>query len=174
MLRSTAARRTRRLPSTSCSSTTQPTSARATTSLLIVENDPHFAHFLFDIAHEHGFKAVVSGRGAVAIQIAREIKPAAITLDINLPDFDGWRVLDRLKDDPATRHIPVQIITTDEETEPRPAHGRDGRADQADQDQGIARRDVRPHEGGSTEPRDRNVLLIVESRRERPQRDRRS
>jgi CheY-like chemotaxis protein len=84
--------------------------------LLIVENDNNFAHFLFDLAHERGYKAVVVGRGAAAIQRAREIRPAAITLDINLPDFDGWRVLDRLKDDPATRHIPVQVITTDEET----------------------------------------------------------
>ncbi|HEV2296229.1 MAG TPA: response regulator, partial [Tepidisphaeraceae bacterium] len=84
--------------------------------LLIIENDPHFAHLLFDTAHEHGFKAVVSGRGAPSIALARNLKPAAISLDINLPDLDGWRVLDRLKDDPQTRHIPVQIITTDEET----------------------------------------------------------
>src|SRR5204863_945160 len=85
--------------------------------LLIVENDNSFAHVLFDMAHEHGFKAVVTARGAQAIVKARELRPAAITLDINLPDIDGWRVLDRLKDDPATRHIPVQIITTDEERE---------------------------------------------------------
>jgi signal transduction histidine kinase/HAMP domain-containing protein/DNA-binding response OmpR family regulator len=85
--------------------------------LLIVENDNNFAHFLFDLAHERGYKAVVAGRGAIAIAKARELKPAAITLDINLPDIDGWRVLNRLKDDPATRHIPVQIITTDEETQ---------------------------------------------------------
>jgi CheY-like chemotaxis protein len=84
--------------------------------LLIVENDNNFAHFLFDMAHERGFKAIVAGRGAEAIKKARELQPAAITLDINLPDIDGWRVLDRLKDDSTTRHIPVQIITTDEET----------------------------------------------------------
>jgi signal transduction histidine kinase/HAMP domain-containing protein/CheY-like chemotaxis protein len=85
--------------------------------LLIVENDNTFAHVLYDVAHEYGFKAVVTGRGAQAIAKARELQPAAITLDINLPDFDGWRVLDRLKDDATTRHIPVQIITTDEETQ---------------------------------------------------------
>ena len=85
--------------------------------LLIVENDTNFAHFLFEMAHEKSFKAVVAGRGAQAIALARQLSPAAITLDINLPDIDGWRVLDRLKDDIATRHIPVQIITTEEERE---------------------------------------------------------
>ncbi|HVS72659.1 MAG TPA: HAMP domain-containing protein [Phycisphaerae bacterium] len=83
--------------------------------LLIVENDVNFARFLLDTAHEHGFKAAVATRGAVAIGMARELKPAAITLDINLPDIDGWHVLNRLKDESTTRHIPVQIITTEEE-----------------------------------------------------------
>ena len=85
--------------------------------LLIVENDTHFARYLVDLGRESGFKAVVAPRGAAALKSARELKPHAITLDINLPDIDGWRVLDRLKDDLATRHIPVQIITTDEERE---------------------------------------------------------
>jgi HAMP domain-containing protein/signal transduction histidine kinase/CheY-like chemotaxis protein len=83
--------------------------------ILIVENDMNFARFLLEMAHENNFKAVVASRGSAALQIAREIIPAAITLDINLPDIDGWRILNRLKDDLATRHIPVQIITTDEE-----------------------------------------------------------
>jgi DNA-binding response OmpR family regulator len=83
--------------------------------LLIVENDVNFARFLLDTAHEHGFKAAVATRGAVAIGMARELKPVAITLDINLPDIDGWHVLNRLKDESTTRHIPVQIITTEEE-----------------------------------------------------------
>jgi CheY-like chemotaxis protein len=85
--------------------------------LLIVENDPSFARFLVDTGREHGFKTVVAGRGAAALQLARELRPHAITLDINLPDIDGWRVLNRLKDDPATRHIPVQMISTEEERE---------------------------------------------------------
>ena len=85
--------------------------------LLIVENDTHFARYLVEVAREHGYKAVVSTRGAAALKAARELKPATITLDINLPDIDGWRVLDRLKDDPATRHIPVQLVTTEEDRE---------------------------------------------------------
>jgi HAMP domain-containing protein/signal transduction histidine kinase/CheY-like chemotaxis protein len=83
--------------------------------LLVVENDPSFARILVEMAHERQMKAVVTSRGASALSLARELSPRAITLDINLPDIDGWRVLDRLKDDLVTRHIPVHIITTDEE-----------------------------------------------------------
>jgi HAMP domain-containing protein/signal transduction histidine kinase/CheY-like chemotaxis protein len=83
--------------------------------LLVVENDLSFAKILVEIAHENQMKAIVTSRGASAISLARDLSPRAITLDINLPDIDGWRVLDRLKDDMATRHIPVQVITTDEE-----------------------------------------------------------
>jgi HAMP domain-containing protein/signal transduction histidine kinase/CheY-like chemotaxis protein len=85
------------------------------TVLLVVENDANFARFLVDMAHENQMKAVVAARGAAAIMLAHEIAPHAITLDINLGDIDGWRVLDRLKDDLATRHVPVYVITTDEE-----------------------------------------------------------
>src|SRR5258706_1655469 len=67
-----------------------------------------------DLAHERGLKALVALRGSSAIYLAREYKPGAITLDINLPDVAGWTILDRLKHDPATRHIPVHIISGDE------------------------------------------------------------
>jgi HAMP domain-containing protein/signal transduction histidine kinase/CheY-like chemotaxis protein len=85
--------------------------------LLAVENDNHFARLLVDVGREQGFKVVVATRGSTALQMARKLSPTAISLDINLPDIDGWRVLNRLKDDIATRHIPVQIITTEEECE---------------------------------------------------------
>ena len=68
-----------------------------------------------DLAHDHGFKVLTTAFGAAALALARERQPDAITLDISLPDFDGWRVLDRLKHDLDTRHIPVFVITTDEE-----------------------------------------------------------
>jgi len=83
--------------------------------LLIVEDDITFARILMDMAHDRGLKALVALRGGTAISLAREFKPGAITLDINLPDIAGWTILDRLKHDPATRHIPVHVISGDED-----------------------------------------------------------
>jgi CheY-like chemotaxis protein len=85
--------------------------------LLIVEDDPAFASVLAEQGHERGFKVVVTTRGADALATARELRPDAITFDLGLPDLDGWRVLDRLKDDPATRHIPVYLISAADELE---------------------------------------------------------
>ncbi len=84
--------------------------------LLIVEHDPKFASVLVDMAHEKGFKALVTGSGEAALEAARTYKPDGITLDLQLPDMFGWSVLDRLKHDPATRHIPVHVISVDEST----------------------------------------------------------
>jgi signal transduction histidine kinase/CheY-like chemotaxis protein/HAMP domain-containing protein len=85
--------------------------------LLIVDNDTTFAKVLLETARARGFKGLVATMGAAALALAREYKPDAITLDICLPDIDGWRVLDRLKNDYDTRHLPVYVITTEEETE---------------------------------------------------------
>jgi hypothetical protein len=82
--------------------------------LLIVEDDAAFARILVDLAHEKGLKAVVALRGGTALSLARKFTPAAITLDIVLPDMAGWTILDRLKHDPTTRHIPVHVISGDE------------------------------------------------------------
>jgi signal transduction histidine kinase/DNA-binding response OmpR family regulator/HAMP domain-containing protein len=82
--------------------------------LLIVENDVGFARFQLEAAREKGFKGLVTSLGAASLALAREYDPDAISLDIHLPDIDGWRVLERLKKDPATRHIPVCVVSTDE------------------------------------------------------------
>ncbi|HSU30534.1 MAG TPA: HAMP domain-containing protein [Bryobacteraceae bacterium] len=82
--------------------------------VLIIEDDATFARILVDLAHEKGLKALVAARGSTALLLAREYSPDAITLDINLPDVMGWILLDRLKHDPLTRHIPVHIISGDE------------------------------------------------------------
>jgi CheY-like chemotaxis protein/signal transduction histidine kinase/HAMP domain-containing protein len=83
--------------------------------LLIVEDDPGFAGILLDLAHEKGFRGLVAMRGDMALALARKFKPDAITLDIKLPDRDGWTVLDRLKHDAETSHIPVHIISGEEQ-----------------------------------------------------------
>uniref|UniRef100_UPI003B3B334B response regulator n=1 Tax=Longimicrobium sp. TaxID=2029185 RepID=UPI003B3B334B len=79
--------------------------------VLIVENDPHFARILLDMAREKGFKALVAMDGEQALEVVREYRPDALTLDIDLPGIDGWTVLDRLKHAPETRHIPVHILS---------------------------------------------------------------
>jgi CheY-like chemotaxis protein len=81
-------------------------------SLLIVEDDAQFAQIMLDLARSKGFKGLVALRGDLALALAREFKPDAITLDIRLPVVDGWTVLDRLKHDSRTRHIPVHLISS--------------------------------------------------------------
>ncbi len=83
-------------------------------TILIVENDLAFARLLLETARERGWKGLVTSLGATALAMVSEFKPDAITLDIRLPDIDGWRVIDRLKNDLATRHIPVCVLSTEE------------------------------------------------------------
>jgi CheY-like chemotaxis protein len=83
--------------------------------LLIVEDDPGFARILLDTAREKGFKGLIALRGDVGLDLARQFKPDAITLDLQLPVIGGWTLLDRLKHDPATRHIPIHIISASDE-----------------------------------------------------------
>ncbi|MGH9583406.1 MAG: response regulator, partial [Bryobacteraceae bacterium] len=84
--------------------------------LLIVEDDPAFARILMDLAHNRGFKAVIALQGGAAMALARQLQPGAITLDVRLSDMSGWTLLDRLKHDPATAHIPVHIVSAHEES----------------------------------------------------------
>jgi CheY-like chemotaxis protein len=82
--------------------------------MLIVENEIGFAKVMLEAARGGGFKGLVTGTGAAALTMAREYHPAAITLDIHLPDMEGWRILDRLKSDMATRHVPICVVSTDD------------------------------------------------------------
>ncbi|SFH46936.1 hypothetical protein SAMN05216459_13627 [Ensifer sp. OV372] len=91
--------------------------------LLIIEDDAHYARVLVDLARDNGFKVLVASRGSDALDLAHEFKPAAISLDIFLPDMLGWTVLSHLKQSAATRHIPVQIISLDEDRQHGLARG---------------------------------------------------
>src|SRR5207248_1278765 len=81
-----------------------------------IEDDTNFARIMVSIARERGFKAVVASRGDTGLALANELQPSAITLDIQVPVVDGWSILDRLKRNPRTRHIPVHVISVVEKS----------------------------------------------------------
>src|SRR6202041_372691 len=83
--------------------------------LLIGEDDPHYARLLCDLSRDKGFKVLVASRGMEALELAREFHPTAVSLDVFLPDMLGWTVLNHFKQDPTMRHIPVQMLTMDED-----------------------------------------------------------
>jgi len=91
--------------------------------MLIVEDDPHYARIMADLARDEGFKVLVAMRGADALALARQYRPTAVSLDVFLPDMLGWTVLSHLKRDPSARHIPVQIVTLDEDRQHGLARG---------------------------------------------------
>src|SRR4029077_17267910 len=88
--------------------------------LLVVEDNPAAAEILSQHLESGGFAMKVAHNGSEALRMARELKPAAITLDILLPEIDGGGVLPRLKEDEATRNIPVVVVSVVD----KPALGR--------------------------------------------------
>jgi CheY-like chemotaxis protein/signal transduction histidine kinase/HAMP domain-containing protein len=92
-------------------------------TILIVEDDPHYARILTDLAHDKGLKTLVASRGVDALTLARQFLPTAVSLDLFLPDMLGWTVLSQLKQAPETRHIPVQIVSLDEDRQHGLARG---------------------------------------------------
>jgi len=80
-------------------------------TLLIIEDDANFSKILFDLAHEKDFKCLVASDGETGLHYASIYKPNAIILDIGLPGIDGWEVMETLKANSETRHIPVHFIS---------------------------------------------------------------
>ncbi len=80
-------------------------------TVLIVEDDAKFAGILLELAREKEFKGVVTTEGASTLALAKKFRPDIIMLDLGLTDIDGWAVLDMLKHDVYTRHIPVHVIS---------------------------------------------------------------
>jgi tubulin-specific chaperone A len=85
-------------------------------SLLIIEDDLNFAEVLLNLAQARGFKCLIAEDGETGLHFADFYKPSAIILDVRLPGMNGWQVLDRLKNNPATRHIPVHFISAADDT----------------------------------------------------------
>ena len=84
--------------------------------ILLIEDDQRFATILYDLAHELDFDCIHAGTGDEGYQLAREHQPSAILLDVGLPDQSGLGVLERLKRDPDTRHIPIHMLSVDDHT----------------------------------------------------------
>jgi CheY-like chemotaxis protein/signal transduction histidine kinase/CHASE3 domain sensor protein len=85
--------------------------------LLVVEDDQVFAGIVRDLSREAGFQTLVAGTAEEALDLAREHRPSAIVLDLGLPDQSGLAVLDRLKREDATRHIPIHVVSASDQTQ---------------------------------------------------------
>ncbi len=129
------------------------------TILLVVEDDPHYARVILDLARDQGFKVLVAMRGSDALDLAKQFQPTAVSLDVFLPDMLGWTVLSQLKQNPLTRHIPVQIITLDEDRQHALARGAFSFVSKPTTTQGVDAALTRIKEYAS--PR-RKRLLVVE------------
>jgi HAMP domain-containing protein/CheY-like chemotaxis protein/signal transduction histidine kinase len=127
--------------------------------LLIIEDDEHYARILCDLSHDSGFKVLIALRGTDGLALAREFHPTAISLDVALPDMLGWTVLNHLKQDPSTRHIPVQMLTLDEDWHHGLSHGAFAFVSKPTSTEGLAAAIARIRE--YTAPR-RKQLLVVE------------
>ncbi|CAN5129095.1 response regulator [soil metagenome] len=79
--------------------------------LLVVEDDEKFAAIVRDLSREMGFQCIVAGTAEEALKLAKQFKPSAVVLDVGLPDQSGLAVLDRLKRDDQTRHIPIHVVS---------------------------------------------------------------
>jgi signal transduction histidine kinase/DNA-binding response OmpR family regulator/CHASE3 domain sensor protein len=86
--------------------------AAGTRTVLVIEDEPEFARILFDLAHELDYRCLVGLSAGEGLALAASQKPDAVLLDIRLPDSSGLSVLQQLKDNPATRHIPVHIVSS--------------------------------------------------------------
>jgi CheY-like chemotaxis protein len=133
--------------------------------LLIVEDDPHYARIMADLAHDNGLKVLVAARGADALVLAREYQPSAVSLDVFLPDMLGWTVLSQLKQNPMTRHIPVQIVTMDEDRQHGLARGAFSFMTKPTTKEGLEQALARIK--AYTEPRRKRLLVIEDNPAER-------
>ena len=86
-------------------------------SVLVIEDEPQFAHILYDLAHELDYRCLVAQCAEEGLRLAASHHPDAILLDMRLPDVSGLSVLQRLKENPRTRHIPVHVISVEDMAE---------------------------------------------------------
>src|SRR6185312_13461385 len=129
--------------------------------LLIVEDDPHYARILMELARDKGFKVLLAMRGDDALDLAKQYQPTAVSLDVFLPDMLGWNVLSQLKQNALTRHIPVQIITLDEDRQHGLARGAFSFVTKPTTREGISEALTRIKE--YSQPRRRRLLVVEDN-----------
>ncbi len=129
--------------------------------LLVVEDDPHYARILLDLARDKGFKVLLAMRGDDALDLAKQYQPTAVSLDVFLPDMLGWNVLSQLKQNPLTRHIPVQIVTLDEDRQYGLARGAFSFVTKPTTREGIAEALTKIKE--FSQPRRRRLLVVEDN-----------
>ena len=132
--------------------------------LLIVEDDPHYARTLIDLARDKGFKALLAQRGDDALNLAKQYQPTAVSLDVFLPDMLGWNVLSQLKQSSLTRHIPVQIVTLDEDRQHGLARGAFSFVTKPTTREGISEAISKIKE--FSQPRQRRLLVVEDNKAE--------
>jgi HAMP domain-containing protein/CheY-like chemotaxis protein/signal transduction histidine kinase len=132
--------------------------------LLIVEDDPHYARTLIDLARDKGFKALLAMRGDDALDLAKQYQPTAVSLDVFLPDMLGWNVLSELKHSALTRHIPVQIVTLDEDRQHGLARGAFSFVSKPTTTEGISHAMAKIKE--FAQPRRRRLLVVEDNKAE--------
>ncbi|MEP7256817.1 MAG: response regulator [Flavitalea sp.] len=81
-------------------------------TILIIEDDIHFAKTLLDFSRKNGYKGIVTNRGEEGVELAKLFRPIGILLDIKLPGKDGWEVMRELKQNLKTKHIPIHIMSS--------------------------------------------------------------
>jgi HAMP domain-containing protein/CheY-like chemotaxis protein/signal transduction histidine kinase len=132
--------------------------------LLIVEDDPHYARILLDLARDKGFKVLLAMRGDDALDLAKQYQPTAVSLDVFLPDMLGWNVLSQLKQNPLTRHIPVQMVTLDEDRQHGLARGAFSFVTKPTTREGIS--DALAKIKEFSQPRRRRLLVVEDNKAE--------
>ncbi|RAI45441.1 HAMP domain-containing protein [Rhodoplanes roseus] len=133
--------------------------------LMVVEDDVAYAGVIADLARRRGFKVVIATRGAEVVDLARRHQPSAISLDVHLPDMLGWSVLGRLKLDPVTRHIPVQVVTVDDDRQHGLARGAFAFIRKPTTSEGISAALERIE--AYAKPRRKRLLIVDDDRRAR-------
>jgi HAMP domain-containing protein/signal transduction histidine kinase/DNA-binding response OmpR family regulator len=133
--------------------------------LLIVEDDPHYARIMMDLARQNGFKVLLAMRGRDALELAKQFQPTAVSLDVFLPDMLGWTVLSQLKQNPLTRHIPVQIVTLDEDRQHGLARGAFSFVTKPSTSDGLSDAIARIRQYAA--PRKKRLLLVEDNDAER-------